>query len=332
MLIRCPACDHARQVNPEKIPPKAEFATCPKCRHRFRFRATPLQEESPPHTGDAATPKDIWDAVDSLPNQWKEEDERTTNDTDTPEDRTTENRHPPEDANFTRDLGRLDDNQPWEDDQKTYNRQKRHHGTPVFLIPWENPGRYGFANSFLQTILMALLQPTRFFPSLTPKPPLPPAFLFFLLTGVIHIFCMRFWMTLWLNMAGPEYAAKLGQDLMHAAGMAQLPMDILIAPLRLGLNLLITTWVMHIVIWLLAPSKANFAKTFKIASYAGAAFVLSLFPILGPILAYIWYIALLLVGGKTAYDLSWGKAVLAILPLVALVLFVINALLALIHA
>lgn len=39
MIIRCPQCEHSRNVNESKIPATAELATCPKCKHRFRFRA-----------------------------------------------------------------------------------------------------------------------------------------------------------------------------------------------------------------------------------------------------------------------------------------------------
>ncbi len=48
MIIRCPQCEHARSVNEGKIPPTAELATCPKCKHRFRFRTvdTAAGEES----------------------------------------------------------------------------------------------------------------------------------------------------------------------------------------------------------------------------------------------------------------------------------------------
>lgn len=41
MIIRCPQCEHSRNVNEHKIPPTAELATCPKCKHRFRFRTVP---------------------------------------------------------------------------------------------------------------------------------------------------------------------------------------------------------------------------------------------------------------------------------------------------
>ena len=48
MIIRCPQCEHSRSVNESKIPPTAELATCPKCKHRFRFRTvdTAAGEES----------------------------------------------------------------------------------------------------------------------------------------------------------------------------------------------------------------------------------------------------------------------------------------------
>ena len=38
MIIRCPQCEHSRSINESKIPSTAELATCPKCKHRFRFR------------------------------------------------------------------------------------------------------------------------------------------------------------------------------------------------------------------------------------------------------------------------------------------------------
>lgn len=38
MLIHCPKCLFKRQVNEQKIPPSAQLATCPKCKHKFYFR------------------------------------------------------------------------------------------------------------------------------------------------------------------------------------------------------------------------------------------------------------------------------------------------------
>ena len=86
MIVRCPECAHVRSVSEDFIPAKAEFATCPRCGSRFRFRtvakdplpkiaSAPFPQEQLP----APAPKiaqsgggDIWDAVNSLNDQWQD--------------------------------------------------------------------------------------------------------------------------------------------------------------------------------------------------------------------------------------------------------------------
>lgn len=110
MIIRCPHCEHTRSISEGKIPPQAEYATCPKCRHRFLFRSLPRDVEagSAPSSAEASaaarqarklsgedrhvpqpqTPgpevlrpqeafreseeqRDIWDAMDALHQRWE---------------------------------------------------------------------------------------------------------------------------------------------------------------------------------------------------------------------------------------------------------------------
>ena len=79
MTIKCPHCAHSRSVTEGKIPPTAEYAKCPKCGHRFRFRT--LEKQSNPEPIQAKperistaqlkeTHGDIWDAVESLHQKW----------------------------------------------------------------------------------------------------------------------------------------------------------------------------------------------------------------------------------------------------------------------
>jgi len=48
MRITCPQCGFFRELPDNKVPVTSTMATCPKCRHRFRFRpeATPSKRES----------------------------------------------------------------------------------------------------------------------------------------------------------------------------------------------------------------------------------------------------------------------------------------------
>ena len=106
MIIRCPQCEHTRSINERKIPSTAELATCPKCKHRFRFRTLRQAQDTldtldaPPETRtdrslphgqarrfdpppgqqvlrpqsavrESAEQSDIWDAVDALHERWQ---------------------------------------------------------------------------------------------------------------------------------------------------------------------------------------------------------------------------------------------------------------------
>ena len=121
MIIRCPHCEHSRSISEGKIPPTAELATCPKCKHRFRFRTLPRtlpEEETPvaaPESGPAkgasrsapaqqrapdgpvqevirpqeafresAEQNDIWDAVDALHQRWEKQLEQHVVDVEHP--------------------------------------------------------------------------------------------------------------------------------------------------------------------------------------------------------------------------------------------------------
>lgn len=99
MIVKCPECAHVRSVSEDFIPAKAEFATCPRCGSRFRFRtvpkdplpkiaAAPLAQEQLPAPAPKAAQSgagDIWDAVNSLNEQWQDGAESAPAKADAPE-------------------------------------------------------------------------------------------------------------------------------------------------------------------------------------------------------------------------------------------------------
>ena len=116
MIIRCPQCDHTRSITESKIPATAELATCPKCKHRFRFRTLrpPMEpvapERSPVRAArsggaksesaaipaeremqhpqsalrETAPQDDIWDAMDALHHRWQKQMEQNVTEVETP--------------------------------------------------------------------------------------------------------------------------------------------------------------------------------------------------------------------------------------------------------
>lgn len=80
MKIVCPECGFAREVPEEKIPSGALNATCPVCKHRFRFREPGEMsfdfDQKPPEAPPAEKAKaetpgrgDIWDKLESMGEQ-----------------------------------------------------------------------------------------------------------------------------------------------------------------------------------------------------------------------------------------------------------------------
>lgn len=52
MIIRCPKCNFAKTVDDQSIPASAQMATCPKCRCRFNFRETAVEDSLGPQIED----------------------------------------------------------------------------------------------------------------------------------------------------------------------------------------------------------------------------------------------------------------------------------------
>ena len=325
MLIRCPACEHARNINTDKIPPRAEFATCPKCGHRFRFRALALDDDPEPAAPAADTRhKDIWDAVDSLQERWqgKTDSDDAPKEREKPATRAHDDEEEKSDDRPIRDLGRLEEGQPWS--ERDAADAEEGYPDPV-AIPWEQPKELGYFASFYHTMLLALLSPARFYSSLTPSLPLTPALFFYILFGVFQYIFDTVWLQAAIRMAGPETLANLPQTMVQATDVSRIPMALLMSPFLLALYLLLTVWLVHLCMRLVAPGRAHFAVTFKIASYAASALVLTAIPFLGPALGPVGYFVCLLMGCRYAYALSWGKAFFGLVPLAVLVLLMAAA-------
>lgn len=285
MQIRCPVCDYSREIDLSKIPPTAEFATCPKCRHRFRFRALDLEtiakpvplEPDPEHA-------DVWDAVDSLHDKWQGKDEK-------------------------------DDEGAAHEERQEYEPRQRE--TAIF---WENPKYLGYWQSFVRTTHWVITQPSNFFASINRRPALLPALAYYLILGMLQYVFNAVWLQVMGSMMRERLIEFLGEErfrelIGNVLENSLLSPVIVTVPFLLVVQLAITAMVIHVLIRLMEPARADFALAFKVVSYAAASLLLAIVPVAGAILAPVWYIALLLIGCRSAFRLSWGKAVLVMSPL-----------------
>ena len=301
MQIRCPVCDYSREVNLAKVPPTAEFATCPKCRHRFRFRAVDLDavEHAPAPPEPNPEHADVWDAVDSLHDRWAEKDR----DDDARPDR------------------RADDSAGDGDEAPYYDQP----AAGDVAIPWENPRHLGYWQSFLRTFLWAFLQPASFFATLSRRPALLPALSFYLIFGTIQYALNVIWTYVLGNMLREQLVERMGEEafqkiLGNVIENSLLTPAVLSVPFQLAIQVFITAAVVHLLIRIITPQTSDFALSFKVVAYASAGFALVGIPVIGSIMAPLWYFALLLTGCRYAFDMPWTKTLMAMVPLYILLL------------
>jgi len=74
------------------------------------------------------------------------------------------------------------------------------------------------------------------------------------------------------------------------------------------------------------PDRADFATTLRVVCYSAAPLVLCIIPMVGSIIASIWFVLATFIGCKYALDLPWSRTVLALLPLYILELAFVSQL------
>jgi len=297
MQIHCPVCDYSRTIDLAKIPSTAEFATCPKCHHRFRFRAVDLEEVEQSSAQPKPDPDhaDVWDAMDSLNDSLK--------DAHSDEGRNSEEEHRSGPTRFSSEDA---------------------------AIPWENPRYLGAWQSFLRTAFWVLFHPTSFFSSLNRKPFFLSALGFYLIFGCLQYVLNIIWAYVLGNMARERFVAVMGEEVFEQLIGSLLQhslftIKILSVPFQLAIQLFLTAGLVHLLIRIISPKTSDFSLAFKIVSYASVSFVLVLIPIAGAIIAPICYFTLLLIGCRAAFTLPWANAILVVTPLYLLLFFIATA-------
>jgi hypothetical protein len=87
-----------------------------------------------------------------------------------------------------------------------------------------------------------------------------------------------------------------------------------------------------LVILIIKPVNANFETTFRVVSYANASQLIRWVPLLGPLVAYVAFVVLSIVGLREVHNTTTGKAALVVLIPAAVVFVIVLILIALVGA
>ncbi len=279
----------------------------------------------------SGTPRDIWDAVASVGDRWRKQ---------------AGHKSPPDDrkpgAYDAHDGNRNADRGPDRNQDFGANRNDGGYGAPYpphegghpgerdaplppwaasarNEVPWENLDRLGFFPGLYQTILRVMLAAPRFFSGVRSAGSLKRPVAFYLLIGIFQALTERLWYLMSVRAFGgfiedPQLHAWMG-SVTHDMS---LPMTLLLSPFTLLLQLAVLASVYHFMIRLVEPRAADFPTTVRVISYSAAPTVLSVVPLVGPVVGSLWFIICTFVGVKYAHRLPWSRTALAIGPLLGL--------------
>ncbi|MFW5792363.1 MAG: zinc-ribbon domain-containing protein [Desulfohalobiaceae bacterium] len=282
MQIKCPKCGFSRDVPEEKIPPRTQLATCPKCKHKFKFRelASPLsvdpgeraKHHAPTATaGESSTPdqetsppgreQSIWEQLESLGS---------------------------EDSSSDREES---------DPTRTH--------LPGTAVPWENLESYGLVHGFFQTIKQAMLHPMSFFGGMSPVAGLVKPLVFFLVISEIQALAQIVWQLLGIVPGMQDNGGTIiGISL---AGLGSLFLLILL-PILLTVSLFIFAGLSHLCLMALKSASGGFQATFRAMCYGRAPLILSVVPVLGVLAGTFWTFYSTIIGLKQLHKSSLPAA------------------------
>lgn len=178
----------------------------------------------------------------------------------------------------------------------------------------------GFMPTFVPRLKAVLISPSRFFsttlPSEAPYHPYLFAVLCYCLGGVFAVayslvlqrsmldFLETFnqGLTSWLNM----------ESLMDAPGELFLETTLFL-PAQAILGLFFISGIVHLFLLILGRPQGRFAGTLRIVAYSNATHLLQVVPILGGIVAFVWQLAIVIIGAGRVHKMSSNRTALAVL-------------------
>ena len=342
MIIECPSCRFRRDVPSSSVRPGKKYkVTCPRCSFVFHFslpeQETPSAEEdafssaarqaepvaaqepvrpeaeekpSVPHLSTEQEGDDPLPPGAQIP-QFSREEPAAEKKEEKPEEKREEPQRP---------LSIWERWQSMREHVRQYDEEQeepasRNDGRPDGA-PWESPEYYGFWGSFSRTLLGVLFHAPDFFRHVRCNFSVIRPILFYVLLSLFQMLASRLWSMkalreLTATATDPQVLA-MAETLMQSMN---LPLMLLVTPFFSIFQAVILAGLYHLMIRRVQPDRADFATTLRVVCYSAAPLVLCIVPMVGSLIASIWFVSAAFIGCKFALNLSWVRTVLALLPL-----------------
>lgn len=194
--------------------------------------------------------------------------------------------------------------------------------TPRKGAPWENRSELGLWQAIYQTVKGVLFSTDGLFSRLHYKAGIGEPLAFGLLTGSIGAMFSVFWQSLMLSGGLPSISDAIGGQ--FTVGLIFLVL-IVFVPIAVIIGLFVSSATWHLFLLLLRGADNGFEATFRVIAYSQSAQLWGVIPILGSWISCVWQIIVQIVGLREIHETSYLKVVVALLIPVAVVAFLVLA-------
>lgn len=349
MEIRCPECGYSRNVNPDSIAHDLNVATCPKCNAKFRFRSDePAAQEKQGGSEwslekaaqDVVEPDTPTANIDEAPTELSSPQQPMTNGTSSEQPAQQaesvsgeepsravrpEDLYPPSMRGSISSGSEENDQQRQHSDEPSlkvaYSDGKPIEGMPSD-VPWAQVKELGFFPAMKETIKGVLFKPTLFYEIMDKAGRFSIPFSFFILVSLAAVLVETSWQSVFGN---PLFSA----DAVKPMSVDELLSIMFISPLILVTYLYVTGTILHIALKLTGAATGGIGVTLRVLCYASSADLLSVIPVVGPLIGGVWKLVIVVKGLKTAHGTTYTRVVppvaLLVLILVSFVVYTLQS-------
>lgn len=197
---------------------------------------------------------------------------------------------------------------------KTYEGQVREISSEERPAPsWERGE--GFIESFINTTREALFSPTKFFKKVAEGQGYWAPLIYGVICGVIGSCMAVLWQWLFASRWIPVHLLS-----MIPFFSIFLIVFLIALPFMIAFSILVGSGITHLCLMIVGGNKKGFESTFRALSYAYGGNLFGVIPVIGSTIGGIYSLVLTIFGVREGHGISTGKAVLAVLlPLMVLV-------------
>jgi hypothetical protein len=179
-------------------------------------------------------------------------------------------------------------------------------------LPWEHRQERGFANAFIETLVMVLTKPDQAFRTMKTEGGLAEPLIYALIGG-----CVGGIVSLLLSLGLQSMGLFAGQRDTFAAlagiGVGSIALIVLV-PVFIVIGLFIGAAIVHLCLMIVGGANKSFETTFRVLAFSqGSTGPLQIIPVCGGLIAGVWALVVNCIGLARAHETTTGRAVLAVL-------------------